>query len=120
MKKLRIAAIVILSVIVIGILASHEYAEHQKHQKGLAMINLVLDTPFGSLVIHNLTYPNNSAVMVKTVRNFEPRNDAEEELQIVAMAKIIEMLEESILFLEEFEKEQEEIPLEKTPTKSLT
>jgi hypothetical protein len=110
MKKLKIGAIVIVCVIVGLIFVSKAYVKHEEHLKGLNMIGLVLDTPVGIIVMHNIHFPENAKIMRDTVKNFEPKNYNQQILQIQALEKLREAMEETILFLEELKNEQQQIP----------
>ena len=106
-KAVKITMVAIVLLIVGGIVGSNLYDDYKLHQRGMRSVQLVLDTPFGILVGHNIMSPESSEVLQTMVEEFEPKNAEERAMKEEAMEKIRETLVETLKLLEEMKEDLE-------------
>ena len=106
-KAVKIIMLAIVLLIVGGIVGSNLYDDYKLHQRGMRSIQLVLDTPFGILVGHNIMSPESSEVLQTMVEEFEPKNEQERMLKKEALKKFHSVLLESLEMLKEMQEDLE-------------
>lgn len=106
-KAVKITMVAIVLLIVGGIVGSNLYDDYKLRQRGLKSVQLVLNTPFGVLVGHNIAYPDTSETLQRMVEEFEPKNAKERAMKKEAMEKIRESLIETLELLKEMKEDLE-------------